>query len=62
MRYPPLKKSAPIVDKRMWITIFVLQVYLLGFMSVFLFYLGAGSFYAFDFNQMRNDFLNLVVH
>lgn len=58
MRYAPLKKSAPIVDKKMWLTIFICGLFI-GMMSIFLFYLGASSHFNFNFYQMREAFLNL---
>lgn len=58
MRYAPLRKSAPIVDKKMWLTIF-LNGFFIGFISILLFYLGSGVHYNFDFELMRSTFLNL---
>lgn len=59
MRHKPLKKSAPIVNKRMWATIFT-NGFFVGLISILLFYLGASSHFNFDFMLMRNEFKELT--
>ncbi|EDT49720.1 cation-translocating P-type ATPase [Ureaplasma urealyticum] len=59
MRHKPLKKSAPIVNKKMWMTIFI-NGFFIGLISILLFYLGASSHFDFDFIAMRNEFKELA--